>query len=193
MPSILVATDTNGGLEIVEVVAADLELGLQAADDVDSLFKAVHSDSVELVLLDAAFGDTSGMLLYQQIAEVDQHLPVVIVASRANSREAIEATRLGALDYLVRPLDEADLRRAISNALEIRRFASEPITLNPESPMEEDGDAGAGESEVGSVGMDGSSICRKLNGLDGSSMTVLVMLSAKRTDWGVAGATGVGS
>lgn len=145
MPSILVATDTNGGLEIVEVVAADLELGLQAADDVDSLFKAVHSDSVELVLLDAAFGDTSGMLLYQQIAEVDQHLPVVIVASRANSREAIEATRLGALDYLVRPLDEADLRRAISNALEIRRFASEPITLNPESPMEEDGDAMIGQ------------------------------------------------
>ena len=145
MPNILVATDINGGLEIVEVVAAELEFGLQEAADVDSLLKAVHSDSVELVLLDAAFGETSGLQLYQQIAEVDQHLPVVIFASRANSREAIEATRLGALDYLVRPLNEADLRRTISNAIEIRRFASEPITLNPESPMDEDGDAMIGQ------------------------------------------------
>jgi len=70
---------------------------------------------------------------------------VILVANKANSRQAIEATKLGALDYLVKPLDENELRRAIARALEIRYFAAEPITLNPDSPVDEDGDAMIGQ------------------------------------------------
>ena len=145
MSNLLIAAGDRTGLEIIEIAAAELELGVEDVTDVASLLAKANSQLVELVLLDAEFCGISGMELYQQIAEIDQHLPVVIVAGRADSRQAIEATRLGALDYLVRPLDENELRRAISNALEIRRFAAEPITLNPESPLEEDGDAMIGQ------------------------------------------------
>ena len=145
MPNLLIATSDTAGLESIEIAAADLELGVETASDVDTLLKKANSELVELVILDAAFGESSGLEIYKQIAEIDQHLPVVIVASRANSREAIEATRLGALDYLVRPLDDNELRRAISRALEIRRFAAEPVALNPESPLDEEGDAMIGQ------------------------------------------------
>ena len=145
MSNLLVAASDRTGLEIIEIAAAELELGVEDVSDVASLLAKAGSELVELVLLDVEFCGVSGMELYQQIAEIDQHLPVVIVAGRADSRQAIEATRLGALDYLVRPLDENELRRAISNALEIRRFASEPIALNPELPLEKDGDAMIGQ------------------------------------------------
>ena len=145
MPNLLIATSDTAGLESIEIAAAELELGVETASDVDTLLKKANSELVELVILDAAFGESSGLEIYKQIAEIDQHLPVVIVASRANSREAIEATRLGALDYLVRPLDDNELRRAISRALEIRRFAAEPVALNPESPLDEEGDAMIGQ------------------------------------------------
>ena len=133
------------GLESIEVVAAGMELAVEVVNDVEALLQRADSDQLELVLLDAEFSGASGLLIYKKIAEIDQHLPVVIVASRANSREAIEATKLGALDYLVRPVDENELRRAIFRALDIRKFASEPVALNPESPHEEEGDAMIGQ------------------------------------------------
>lgn len=145
MSNLLIASHDFAGLEFIEIAASELELGVEVASDVDTLLQKVNSEMVELVLLDADFGDDSGIKLYQQIANVDQHLPVVIIANRADSRQAIEATRLGALDYLVKPLDENELRRSIAKAVDIRRFASEPIALNPESPLEEDGDAMIGQ------------------------------------------------
>ena len=145
MSNLLIAASETTGLEFIEIVASELELGVDVANNVEALFEKANSDLVELVLLHGEFCGNSGLEFYQKIAEIDQHLPVIIVASRANSREAIEATKLGALDYLVKPLDENELRRAIKRALEIRRFAAEPITLNPESPMEEDGDAMIGQ------------------------------------------------
>lgn len=145
MSNLLIASTENAGLEIIEIVAAELEVGVEIACDAGSLLAKIDSGLVELVLLDANFPGINGMNVYQSIAEIDQHLPVVLVANRANSRQAIEATRVGALDYLVMPLDENELRRAILRALEIRRFASEPISLNPESPLDEDGDAMIGQ------------------------------------------------
>ena len=145
MSNLLIATNDSAGVESIEIAASELELGVETASNVDALLQKANSELVDLVILDAGFGETSGLEVYKQIADIDQHLPVVIVASRANSREAIEATRLGALDYLVRPVDENELRRAIARALEIRRFAAEPVALNPESPLDEEGDAMIGQ------------------------------------------------
>jgi two-component system nitrogen regulation response regulator GlnG len=145
LSNLLIATNDSAGVESIEIAASELELGVETASNVDALLQKANSELVDLVILDAGFGETSGLEVYKQIADIDQHLPVVIVASRANSREAIEATRLGALDYLVRPVDENELRRAIARALEIRRFAAEPVALNPESPLDEEGDAMIGQ------------------------------------------------
>ena len=133
------------GLEFIEIVASELELGVDVAYDLATLLDKANSEQVDLILLDAEFENSSGLKVYQRLAEIDQHLPVIVVAGRANSREAIEATKLGALDYLVKPLDENELRRAILRAVDVRKFAAEPIALNPESPMEEEGDAMIGQ------------------------------------------------
>ena len=98
MSNLLIATDDSAGVESIEIAAAELELGVEMASDVGALLKKASSELVELVILDTRFGESSGLEIYKQIADIDQHLPVVIVASRANSREAIEATKLGALD-----------------------------------------------------------------------------------------------
>ncbi|MFT5299383.1 MAG: DNA-binding NtrC family response regulator [Mariniblastus sp.] len=144
MPAILVADHNPEALNQIELSASQAELAvLVAADSEDLVFKA-NAVEVDIVILDADFDD-QGLALYQRLADSDQHLPVIIVADRANSRQAIEATKLGALDFLVKPLDEHELQRVIARALEIRRFAAEPIALNPDSPEDEEGDAMIGQ------------------------------------------------
>lgn len=145
MPALLVADVNPETLSGIEKVAAASELAVVVAADAEELIVKSSDEQVQVVILDVEFESNSGLQLYQQLAEMDQHLPVILVANRANSRQAIEATKLGALDYLVKPLDEDELRRAIARALEIRYFAAEPITLNPDSPADEDGDAMIGQ------------------------------------------------
>ena len=145
MSAILVADTNTESQSYIEEVAAASELAVVVAQNAAELLAKANNEQVDVVILDVEFESNSGLELYQQLAEADQHLPVILVANKANSRQAIEATKLGALDYLVKPLDENELQRAIARALEIRYFAAEPITLNPDSPADEDGDAMIGQ------------------------------------------------
>ncbi len=145
MSAILIADNSAEAISQIEAIVAQSELLVLVAGCAEELFSLVESSEVSVVILDVGFDDNRGLALYQQLAEIDQHLPVVVVASKANSRQAIEATRLGALDYLVKPPDEHELQRAITRALQIRRFAREPITLNPDSPEDEEGDSMIGQ------------------------------------------------
>ncbi len=145
MAKLIIADQDPATRHTVESAAAQAELCVATADCAEDLLQHASTQSVDLVILSADFDPQEGLSLYQKIAELDQHLPVIIVAKQINSRQAIEATRLGALDYLVKPLDEDELQRAITRAVEIRRFATEPITLNPVSPADEEGDAIIGQ------------------------------------------------
>ena len=144
MPAILVADHNPEALSQIEETASQAEMAVLVAADSEDLISKANAVEVDIVILDADF-DEQGLALYQRLADSDQHLPVIIVADRANSRQAIEATKLGALDYLVKPLNEQELQRVIARALEIRRFAAEPIALNPDSPEDEEGDAMIGQ------------------------------------------------
>ena len=144
MPAILVADHNPESLSQIEMTASQSELAVLVAADSEDLLSKANAVEVDVVILDADF-DEQGLSLYQRLADSDQHLPVIIVADRANSRQAIEATKLGALDYLVKPLNEHELQRVIARAIEVRHFAAEPIALNPASPEDEEGDAMIGQ------------------------------------------------
>jgi two-component system nitrogen regulation response regulator GlnG len=56
-------------------------------------------------------------------------LPVIFMTASGNSDTAIEAMKLGALDYLLKPLDFAEVRKLVDQALEIRRWTRQPVAL----------------------------------------------------------------
>ena len=145
MSTILIADRDQVVIQQVEKSAAQAASKVVVAQSVSELMEQAKAEKIDVAILNVDFSHESELAIYRMISEADPHLPVIFVASKANSRQAIEATKLGALDYLVKPLDEHELDRAIARALEIRRLAAEPITLNPESPEDEDGDAMIGQ------------------------------------------------
>lgn len=167
MPAILVADHNPESLSQIEMTASQSELAVLVAADSEDLISKANAVEVDVVILDADF-DEQGLSLYQRLADSDQHLPVIIVADRANSRQAIEATRLGALDYLVKPLNEHELQRVIARAIEVRRFAAEPIALNPASPEDEEGDAMIGQCTAM------QDVYKSIGRVAGQNVTVLV-------------------
>src|SRR5580704_4780783 len=59
----------------------------------------------DVILLDLGLPDQSGLEVYQQIRRIDARIPVIFVTMAKRADAAIEAMRLGAYDYLFKPLD----------------------------------------------------------------------------------------
>jgi DNA-binding NtrC family response regulator len=101
-------------VEVAASGALGLELVRQAPPDV--------------ILLDLRLPDASGIDIYRALRAIDARVPVIFITTAKNADTAIEAMKLGAFDYLYKPLDLAQLRRVVGQALEIARLR-EPVAL----------------------------------------------------------------
>lgn len=89
-----------------------------AAVTVSSGAKAIKSfeETVpDVVLMDIQLPDANGMALLKTIKEINPGTPVIMITGYADIRSSVEAMKVGALDYLVKPLDFDDLRRVMSS------------------------------------------------------------------------------
>ena len=101
----------------------------EAADAVAGLAKATETDP-DLVLLDLMMPDpTDGLVLLEQLRERIPDLPVVMMSGRAGLGDAVKATRLGAVNFLEKPLTPEGVLLAISGALELRQARRERTAL----------------------------------------------------------------
>src|SRR5271166_5339234 len=69
------------------------------------------------------------MDVFQQIRRIDARIPVIFITMSKGADAAIEAMKDGAYDYLFKPLDPQQLRRVVSEALEVSRRMREPAVV----------------------------------------------------------------
>jgi len=74
----------------------------------------------DLVLLDIGLPDTDGLELLKTIKETSPETVVIMVTAFRDIKMVIEATKLGAFDYLLKPIDSHELRLTVEKALENR-------------------------------------------------------------------------
>jgi FixJ family two-component response regulator len=78
-------------------------------------------DGVGCLLLDINMPEMSGVELQTRLAERGQTLPIVFLTGYGDVAISVMAMKRGALDFLVKPADRADLLRTVRNALEHHR------------------------------------------------------------------------
>ncbi len=83
---------------------------------------ALRDEPPDLVLLDLKLPDLDGLQVLRQIRELQPRVQVVIMTAYADVGTAVEAMRLGAYDYLPKPIDFENLAVTIRNALEARQL-----------------------------------------------------------------------
>lgn len=75
------------------------------------------SENPDLILLDIMLPDENGIDLLKKIKSINQHLPIIMLSAQGSIQVALESIRLGAFDYLPKPIDTNHLEPAIKNAI----------------------------------------------------------------------------
>ncbi len=88
-------------------------------------------EPVDIVVVDLSLPDGQGIELLQELKDAPG-TDVIIISGVATVDSAIEALRLGALDYLTKPLDTGRLRAVLANALRVRSLKEDVGTLRSE-------------------------------------------------------------
>ena len=92
--------------------------------------KMVPAENPDLVILDMRLPGMNGFETFQAIHKIEPKLPVIIMTAYGTTETAIEATKLGAFDYILKPFDIPEMLTVITKALEAGRFMRSPVDMN---------------------------------------------------------------
>jgi nitrogen regulation protein NR(I) len=101
----------------------------------------------DLVLMDIRMGGITGMETLRRIRQMDTKLLVILMTAYGTTQTAIEAMKLGAYDYLLKPFDVPKLKDLVTNALRAARDMKQVVSYQPllESEDYEQGVVGRSE------------------------------------------------
>lgn len=118
-PHILVVDDEPDIRELVKEILEDEGYRVCVAEDGESARKARRERRPDLILLDIWMPDIDGLSLFKEWqTDQDDMPPVVIMSGHGTVETAVEATRLGAYDFLEKPLSMSKLLLTIRHALD---------------------------------------------------------------------------
>jgi two-component system nitrogen regulation response regulator NtrX len=133
-PRILVVDDEADIRSLVQEILADEGYLVEVAANAEEARIARAAQEPDLVLLDIWMPDTDGITLLREWVQMPSlSSPVVMMSGHGTVETAVEATRLGAFDFVEKPLSLAKLLRTVKTALDAgRRKRQENRSLVPQ-------------------------------------------------------------
>ena len=121
-----------------------------AASGGEGLSALRHSGDIDIVLLDLVMPEMDGFELLRCHSEAHGRAGVVVLSGVAGAERIVKAMKLGAVDYLLKPFEPAELDRVLRRELESRSTSlAPPSAVGNATPQEEMG--GAGHATVSSA------------------------------------------
>jgi two-component system nitrogen regulation response regulator NtrX len=118
-PHVLIVDDEVDIRALIQDILTDEGYGVTVAADASEARSARAERKFDLILLDIWMPDTDGITLLREWSESGElSCPVVIMSGHGTVDAAVEATRLGAFDFVEKPLSLAKLLRTVEAALE---------------------------------------------------------------------------
>jgi DNA-binding NtrC family response regulator len=132
-PRILVVEDKES---VLRVIAAILEpsYDVTVAATGDAAVSLIRAQDVDVVLTDIRMAGATGFEVLRAVRSRSPRTAVVMMTAYANVSDAVAAIKLGAFDYVAKPLDADEISLVVARAVESLREAAvggEPVTDSP--------------------------------------------------------------
>lgn len=118
-PAVLVVDDESDLLELVSLTLSRMNLRTRTAADLDSARRLLRVEAFDLCLTDMKLPDGDGLDLVAWIQEHCADVPVAVVSAHGNIESAVRALKLGAFDFVTKPLDLGVLRKLVGSAIKL--------------------------------------------------------------------------
>lgn len=131
---ILIADDEKNILDTLSDFMEDIGYHVDLAASVDSALALMQTNEYDILLTDKNMPDTGdnkegGMRLLKHAKEHNPLTEVIMITGYATVESAVEAMKLGAFDYVMKPIPLNELKEKIDRVLEYKRFLSSKNTL----------------------------------------------------------------
>jgi two-component system, NtrC family, response regulator PilR len=118
-PTVLIVDDEPDLLELVSLTLSRMSLDTRTAGDIGSAQKVLKSSPIDLCLTDMRLPDGDGLDLVGWIQDNRPHVPVAVITAHGNVESAVRALKLGAFDFVSKPLDLGVLRKLVGSAIRL--------------------------------------------------------------------------
>jgi two-component system, NtrC family, nitrogen regulation response regulator NtrX len=95
------------------------------ADNADRALQLIKSQNFDLIFSDVVMPGKTGLAFLEELRAQNITVPVVMMSGQADIEKAVKATKLGALDFLEKPISSEKLLLTVENALKLQHLESE--------------------------------------------------------------------
>ncbi|GAB4349974.1 MAG: sigma-54 dependent transcriptional regulator [Candidatus Abyssubacteria bacterium] len=148
MERILIVDDDEGLIHFLGRFFSKLDKHVTSTTDGVSALNLIAREPFDLIIMDYKMPGLNGLDTLKQIRSLQIKTPVIIMTAYGTTETAIEAMKLGAYDYMLKPFDRNELKRIATDALEVNRLMKEIVSL-PQEPRKSESGTDRGVRLVG--------------------------------------------
>ena len=119
---------------------------VRAVESAEEAFALALQEKLLVVITDAHLSGMSGYELLARLRQVRPELPVIIITAYAETRQAVQALKIGATDYLLKPFDPDEMNHSVARCADRYRLVQENARLRRQTSSVFDVDQIIGDS-----------------------------------------------
>ncbi|OLC54712.1 MAG: Fis family transcriptional regulator [Acidobacteria bacterium 13_1_40CM_4_69_4] len=132
MDRVLIVDDEKGMRDFLSIMLKKEGYAIAVSESADKAAELIAKGDLDLVISDISMPGRSGLEVLKQTKATNPETPVIMITAYASTESAIEALKLGAYDYIIKPFDVEEMKTVVRNALEKRRLENENRVLKRE-------------------------------------------------------------
>lgn len=132
MKKILIVDDEKSILDLLSVVFTKEGYSVKTALSAVKAFELIEKEDFALIITDIKLPEKSGLDILKFAKKKKPEIPVVLITAFGTIKQTVEAFKMGAFDYVVKPFDIEELKIVVANGLEKARLKEENIRLRGE-------------------------------------------------------------
>ncbi len=169
MPTLLLVDDEPAIQHAFQRAFRGSELTLKVAPTAAEAVEAVTRERPDVIVLDVRLPDATGLETYHRLRQIDARVPVILITGHGTTDLAIEAMKAGAYEYLLKPLELAELRAVVERAVQSSRLMRVPAAMPDDAPAQATGDVMLGRCAAM------QDVYKAIGRVAGQNVTVLIL------------------
>jgi len=131
-PAVLIVDDEPDLCELLTITLQRMNLSPRSADGVGVAQRLLKTEHFDLCLTDMQLPDGNGLELVEWMQQYTPNVPVAVITAHGNMETAVRALKLGAYDFVSKPLDLIGLRKLVSTAIKLSETSeSDTVVFGP--------------------------------------------------------------